>query len=252
MPAQSTARLPGCPAARIPVGDLVKKAGQSFLDAVGDQQILEPVHIAGVDYSAELADTEEAMRHLEDQYVRGTVYQSEDGAARFASVMARLDDKRSRLMASKTIAPRTDYRETGMTFRQRWNEEDSDGRRWLMLTSGFRRYCARVARSPEKIAAEAHRLGITEDARTLRNRYWHLHSMAAKSSKAERIAELNRQMTEVGSLRERLKLIPRYAEDEKNAVLLAEQSSLACPGITQSGRSSALPPTTRAATSISP
>lgn len=48
-----------------------------FLGLVGTQEILERVHIAAEDSSAELTAVEEAMEHLEAQYASAAVYRGE-------------------------------------------------------------------------------------------------------------------------------------------------------------------------------
>src|SRR5258708_5395276 len=86
-----------CQAGRIPADDLEEWTWASFLSLVGETEILEPVHIPAVDQSAELAAVDEAMIHLEDQYVSGQVYQGPAGATRVSAMIARLQERRGKL-----------------------------------------------------------------------------------------------------------------------------------------------------------
>ncbi len=99
------------------------------------------------------------MAHLEAQYASGSVYRSETGAARFAAMMTRLEERRDRLAALPFSPARIEYRPTGRTFTDQWREADQAGRRQLMVSAGFQ---IRIARTPID-PAEARRQGITKN-----------------------------------------------------------------------------------------
>jgi len=110
----------------------------AFLALAGDAEITEPVVTPAEDHSAELARVAEAIEHLETEYVAGRLYAGTDGLARFTALLARLEQRRDSLAALPSAPARTDYRPTGQTFRQRWTELDTDGRRLLMAAAGYR------------------------------------------------------------------------------------------------------------------
>ena len=122
--------------------------------------------------------------HLEEQYVAGAVYRGETGAERFAAMMTRLEERRDRLSAQPATPARIEYRPTGRTFANRWEEEDAAGRRQLMVNAGFQVRIARTSIPPSDIAAEARRQGITASARQLRNRAANIRYMATKNVQA--------------------------------------------------------------------
>lgn len=145
----SSSRKRDCPANRIPAEYLEDLVTRLFLGLVGTQEILERVHIAAEDSSAELTAVEEAMEHLEAQYASAAVYRGETGAARFAAMMTRLEERRDHLAALPSTPARIDYRPTGRTFADRWQEEDEARRRQLMVNAGFQIRIARTRSLPK-------------------------------------------------------------------------------------------------------
>lgn len=131
-------RRGGCTAKRIRAGLLERMTEAAFLASVGGVEVLEPVPVAGEDHAAELRQVEEAITNLEDQYVTGALYAGAAGAERFAAMMARLEERRAKVAALPCRLPRTDWRPTGRTFAQRWEDLDDNGRRLLMVQAGFR------------------------------------------------------------------------------------------------------------------
>ncbi len=221
-----------CQTGRIPAEYLEKLVAQLFLYLVGRQEILHRVHIPAEDSSAELAAVDEAMRHLEEQYVAGAVYRGEAGAERFAAMMTRLEERRDRLSALPSTPARIEYRPTGQTFANRWEEEDVTGRRQLMVDAGFQ---VRISRTPipsSEIAAEARQLGISASARQLRNRAANIRYMATKTAKPERLAALDAELAAVESTRHRLRGLRKYNEVISFALDedLARRAGLAAAG----------------------
>jgi DNA invertase Pin-like site-specific DNA recombinase len=228
----SKSRRGNCQTGRIPAEYLEKLVAQLFLHLVGGQEILHRVHIPAEDSSAELAAVDEAMRHLEEQYAAGAVYRGEVGAKRFAAMMTRLEERRDRLSALPSTPARIEYRPTGQTFANRWEEEDVTGRRQLMVDAGFQ---VRISRTPipsSEIAAEARQLGISASVRQLRNRAANIRYMATKTAKPERLAALDAELAAVESTRHRLRGLRKYNEVISFALDedLARRAGLAAAG----------------------
>ncbi len=201
-----------CSASSVEARYLEAKVADLFLRAVGDQKILEPVYIAAVDHSAELADVLEAMDNLEAQYAAGNVYKGEEGARRFASLMARLEARQAKLAAVASTPARTEYRKTDSTFRDKWNASDPNGQRVLMASSGFRLYFARTPRDPGEIAREEREIGRGRTPRQLATRESHIRAKAPGiTSPATRI-RLETELAEIIGQRRQLREIPRWDE----------------------------------------
>jgi site-specific DNA recombinase len=228
----SESRRGNCQTGRIPAEYLEKLVAQLFLHLVGSQEILHRVHIPGEDSSAELAAVDEAMRHLEEQYAAGAVYRGKAGAERFAAMMTRLEERRDRLSALPSTAARIEYRPTGRTFADRWEEEDAAGRRQLMVDAGFQVRISRTPIPPSDIAAEGRRLGIAASARQLRNRAANIRYMTTKTAKPERLAALDAELAVVESTRHRLRGLRKYNEVISFALDedLARRAGLAAAG----------------------
>jgi site-specific DNA recombinase len=207
-------------------------AAPKFLEAVGDQKIREPVYIAGTDHSAELQGVHEAIANLEDQYASGSVYAGPDGGERFARLMSRLEERRDRLAAVRSIPARTDYRETEVTFRQRWVELDDQGRRMLMADSGFRLYYARVAVPLEEVRAQARASGVTHTTGHLKMRESNLRAAIRRNPVSPKIGIWQADLAEVTAERARLREVPRYREYmlAPTGARLAHRAGLASAG----------------------
>lgn len=128
-----------CTARQIPGAPLDDAAAWLFLDAAGrDTEIMERVPVAGEDHTAELASVAEAIRDLQsDRYQRG-LFRGQRGAEDYARIMTDLEAERDRLAELPVRPAGHQLRPTGETFGARWEREDTDGRRRLMLDSGFR------------------------------------------------------------------------------------------------------------------
>jgi site-specific DNA recombinase len=228
-----TARSSGdCAAGRLPAEYVEDLAQRLFLGLVGQQEILDRIHIPAEDSSAELAAVEEAMEHLEDQYATGAVYRGREGAERFSAMMSRLEERRARLAALPATPARIEYRPTGRTFADRWQEEDDAGRRQLMIDAGFQVRIARTPMTQAEIDAEARRHGITASVRQLRYRASNIRYMATKTDKPERLAVLKAELTTVESMRSRLRGIRKHREVVSFALDedLARRAGLAAAG----------------------
>lgn len=63
--------------------------------------------------------------------------------------MTRLEERRDHLAALPSTPARIDYRPTGRTFADRWQEEDEARRRQLMVNAGFQIRIARTRSLPK-------------------------------------------------------------------------------------------------------
>jgi site-specific DNA recombinase len=133
-----------CAARSLPSAPLDILVEILFVGLVGEIEILEPVHFPAENHSAELAGIDEAIGHLEDEYAAGSVYKGAAGAARFAALMNKLEARRDHLAAMPSLPARTEYRETGQTFRQRWSASNDHERRQLMIAAGFKTMVSRI------------------------------------------------------------------------------------------------------------
>jgi len=206
------ARAGKCRSLRVPASLLEDLAEQEFLATVGEQYILEPVYIAAVDHSTELADVIEAIGHLEAGYQSGKVYKGAGGFERFATMMNNLEERRDRLAAIEPTPARVEYRKTNTTFTQKWQATDQAGRRHLMAESGFRIYYARTPVPAAEIDAQARELGITKTAAGLKLRADHIRYELKKTRNAATAARLETELEEITRLRELRKSIPRYKD----------------------------------------
>jgi DNA invertase Pin-like site-specific DNA recombinase len=226
------ARNGDCQAGRVPAPYVEDLASRLFLSLVGQQEILDRVYIAAEDASAELAAVEEAMQHLEEQYAAGAVYRGREGAERFAAMMSRLEERRGRLAALPSTPARIEYRPTGRTFANAWEEADDAGRRQLMVDAGFQLRIVRTPLSPADAAAEARRHGVTATARQLRHRASNIRFMIGKTDRPERLAALNAELGAVEAMRRRLRGIRKHREVVSFALDedLARRAGLAAAG----------------------
>jgi DNA invertase Pin-like site-specific DNA recombinase len=132
-----TKRVSSCPTLRIRGDALEPLAFSQFLGAAGNAEVRKRVVIPAEDNGAELAKVDEAIAHLEAQYLAGKVYQGDKGAERFGLMMSKLEARRDVLAAQPSTPARVEYHGTGQTVRERWEELDDSRRRALMADSGY-------------------------------------------------------------------------------------------------------------------
>lgn len=202
-----------CRASRVPADHLEDLTEETFLAAVGDRYIQEPVYIAPVDYSAELADVEEAMENLAAVYNAGKVYRGRDGAERYAAQMSTLEERRDRLAAIEPTPARVDYRETDTTFRQKWQNSDQAGRHHLMAGSGFRIYYARTPIPAAELVAKARDLGVSRTKAEMKRRCDHIRYVLRKTGNPATAARLEAELEDLLAKRQMLRDMPRYKEN---------------------------------------
>lgn len=122
-----------CRSRLIPAALLESATAELFLEAAGDEEIIQRVLIPAEDHAQELADLEEALAGLDAEWQAGRLH-----ASAYARVVGpateRLEHLRS--LPGRPAGHRLDP--TGETFRQRWEAADVTGRRRLMALAGFR------------------------------------------------------------------------------------------------------------------
>jgi len=130
-----------CASSRIPAGALERHVALAFLGQVGELEIIGRLLIPAEDHSAELADVEEAIGHLDSEYESGNLH-----ARAYSRMVSQLEAKRD-VLAALPVRP-AGYKRvpSGETFRQRWERSDAASRRQLLIGAGFE---VRVSKTSE-------------------------------------------------------------------------------------------------------
>jgi site-specific DNA recombinase len=121
-----------CDSSRIPAEALEHLVELAFLGRVGDLEIVGRVLIPAEDHSAELAEVEEAIAHLDSEYDSGNLH-----ARAYSRMVSQLEEKRDVLAALPVHPDRYKRVPSGETFRQRWDRSDAAGHRQLLIGAGF-------------------------------------------------------------------------------------------------------------------
>jgi site-specific DNA recombinase len=104
-----------------------------LLGALGDKFIPEVVDIPGEDASAELERVEESIAELErDRYERG-LFRGDAGSARYATMMAKLEEQAEYLRAQPAVPARRELVYPTQTFGEMWEALESDHERGALL-----------------------------------------------------------------------------------------------------------------------
>ena len=114
-----------------------------FLARTGAAEVRRRILIPAEDHGEELAKVQDAISHLEDQYLAGKVYAGRDGAARYGVMLSSLEGKRDMLASLPSAPARVEFEGTGESVAQRWEALDEAGKRVLMAESGYRIRAAR-------------------------------------------------------------------------------------------------------------
>jgi DNA invertase Pin-like site-specific DNA recombinase len=142
-----------CRSGKIRLGELEEYVTRAFLDLLGDAEVVEPVHHAAEDHTAELEQATEAWNRLQGE-MEGkppavqAVYR--DRIAKHEATIARLS-------AQPTLPARVEYAGTGVKYGEVWETSTDLERRKLLLNGGFKVEVA-PGGATEKAAA-AKRLG---------------------------------------------------------------------------------------------
>jgi site-specific DNA recombinase len=121
-----------CRGRNVPAEWLENITGIAFLGQVGDTEIIDRIEIPAEDHTRELAETDEAIDHLDAEYREGRL-----NARAYSRMISSLEERRDRLAALPSRPATWKLRPTGETFGQRWGRLDPAGRRKLMIDAGF-------------------------------------------------------------------------------------------------------------------
>jgi DNA invertase Pin-like site-specific DNA recombinase len=105
-----------------------------FLGAFGDSPVMERVLIPGDSHEAELRQAVSAFDELSSAAGRMT---SATAKQRLQRQLDALDAKIAQLEAAPTTEAHYEYRETGVTYRQKWETLDSQGKAAQLAKSGI-------------------------------------------------------------------------------------------------------------------
>jgi DNA invertase Pin-like site-specific DNA recombinase len=113
-----------------------------FLDAVGNSPVMEKVFIPAENHQIEL---DEARRAVDELLPLLGMVTSDSMRSRLTEQMRALDFRITSLEKLPVREAGYKYIETDTTYHQRWKDEETEGRRQLLLKSGIR---FRVKRTP--------------------------------------------------------------------------------------------------------
>ncbi|MGP3969429.1 recombinase family protein [Streptomyces sp. 6N223] len=109
-----------------------------FLATFGGLPVVRMVEHAGEDFRPQIRQAEDALSDLEkDRYERG-LFKGEDGAARYATQYAKLEERLASLKEKQRNAKPAGVEAvpTGKTYAELWEEADIAGKRDLLLDAG--------------------------------------------------------------------------------------------------------------------
>lgn len=115
---------------------------EAFLDAVGDQMVLERVFRKAENHETELEDAKRALDEIST--LLGTMT-SDTVRKRLTEQMRAIDFRISSLEKLPTSPAGWTYKETGETFTDAWNMSNTQARRELLLKSGITFSIMRIA-----------------------------------------------------------------------------------------------------------
>ena len=118
----------------ISADDLEDLVEREFLEAFGDEPIRERVLVPGESHEAELREAVAAFDELSATAGRMT---SVTAKQRLQRQLAALDVKIAKLESAPVREAHYEYQETGQTYRQAWEELDSQGKAAQLAKSGI-------------------------------------------------------------------------------------------------------------------
>jgi len=129
-----------CRSRSVPADLLEDAAEELFLAAAGEDEITERVPVPAEDHSAEIAECDEGIAHLDAEYRAGRLH-----ARAYGRVVSSLEERRELLLALPSRPAGHELVPAGETFRQRWQRAGGAERRRLMLAASFRVMARRYA-----------------------------------------------------------------------------------------------------------
>ena len=127
----SAAMVGKCPERKVPAHVLEDLVERILMEAVGDEPNARKIIIPATDKANEIVQVEMRLADLEDQFVVSGM-----SAAKYASTVARLEERLGSLRRSSGSQPRTEWQPTGRTFRETWVEMEEDRRNSLLREAG--------------------------------------------------------------------------------------------------------------------
>jgi DNA invertase Pin-like site-specific DNA recombinase len=125
---------PGGHTAHINAVGVEETLAGEFLDAVGDCFVSERVYRQAENHQIELEDCVRAVDEL--SMLLGTIT-STTMRSRLTEQMTALDSRITLLETIPTREAGYEYIQTGVTYRQQWEQADTEGKRQLLLKSGI-------------------------------------------------------------------------------------------------------------------
>jgi hypothetical protein len=137
---------------RLPAAELEDRAEEAFLQELGDREVRERVWVPGDDTQAAIA---EAVHAIDDLTAIAGTLTSETARARLRAQLEALDRRLVELESTPAREAGWEWRATGGTYREAWNQADLDGRREMLIRSGIT-FAARVVGGRGSKAREFH------------------------------------------------------------------------------------------------
>jgi hypothetical protein len=134
-------RKQGCNARRVDADDLEQTMAAHFLAAYGDARELREISVAGTDVSTDMAELAEAVGNLAARIALSKA--RHEDASQLEATMAEHQRKLSQLAEVKPVKPRKITEIGDKTYGQLWEAADAQGRRQLLLDTGFKVYAAK-------------------------------------------------------------------------------------------------------------
>ena len=149
-----TQMVPPCRSFTIPRIALEEMVSAKFIAQVGQTEIKKRVYREGNDPGEIISLVRRSLNTVRKEYDNG-LYEYQGGSEDYENRMQALTKRLKNLSSQTVLSAGYTYEPTGILNIDRWNdlEGDSQGRRQLMLQSGFRVYVARTRQSPDILMA---------------------------------------------------------------------------------------------------
>jgi DNA invertase Pin-like site-specific DNA recombinase len=123
----------GCPAPSIRAEGIEEWLGETLMEKIGSVEVAEQVYVPGSEADEKLSQVNEAIETVRREKDLGLYEGDTDG---YLSRLSALVERRRALESEDRRGPRWESRGTGVTYRERWDQEpDTASRRSLLLES---------------------------------------------------------------------------------------------------------------------
>lgn len=182
------ARNPACSAVSFRSTTIPEVIENNFLKHIGGLEVLQEVFIPGESHSEALRDAEAAWNDLQERSA-GKPKAVQD---LYMSKIAALEELIVKLSALPEVPSRIEWRATGQTYREVWDQTDEQGKRKLLLDAGVRLETAVVDGPWVSVGRferptrydEAVSLGITKD---IQYAFYIPRDLAARTTRLPRV-----------------------------------------------------------------